>query len=474
MPALPIAKGAYLRRDNTPIRLVNAYFEVDPTSVRDQVSMIGRPGLLPFATLSGGAVAGMIRREDLDDSLLCVSGAVAQAVSTTGVVTSAGTGITGTSRVRMATDGVNVMIVREKVLYVQTGAAVSVVAMPEEEGAPDGQVSALDVVFLAGRFWVATNYDGRVYFTVPGEVEVDPINYFSAESAPDPIIGIAVSGDELALLGRSSVEYWNPSTDQDLPASRALGRASKVGCASVHSIAMGDVAAWVGGDNQVYRSGDTVPIAIGDAGMVEIIRKARPSLDDANMAKTLGGWMFVADGHSFYVLDVPGYGTHAYDFSTSQWCEFSSIGQGQFNASCGSKVSGGRWVIGGTFDGKLRVFSPDALDDDGDPLVRVYPALLPIGAVSRCDNLIMECSVGTASLDYPTDNPKAAVRVSRDDGKTWIDWLYTSLGQQGDYSRKPVFKGLGRMSPPSHLFEFRFSDPLKFTLHGVRYNEPVR
>lgn len=467
MPSLPIAKGYCRRRDNTPIRLVNAYFEADPTNVRDQVSMIGRPGLLPFATLAGPSVAGMIRREDEGDSLLCVSGTSAYAVSTAGAVTAAGTGLAGTGRVRIATDGANVMIVRAGVLYLQTGTTVSAVEMPDD-------IQVMDVVFLAGRFWIATALDGRVYFTVPGETTVDALSYFSAESAPDPLVGLAVSGDELVLLGRSSVEYWTPVADPDLPATRVLGRASKVGCASVHSIALGDLAAWVGDDNQIYRSGDALPVPIGDAGMVEIVRRARPALDATDPAKTLGGWMFSADGHTFYVLDVPGFGSHAFDFTTSQWCEFASIDRALFNASCGAKLSEGRWVVGGTFDGKLRVFAPDALNDDGDPLVRVYPALLPIRETARCDNVILECSVGGASLDYPVDNPKAGLRFSRDDGKTWSDWAYARLGLQGEYEQRPAFKGLGRMAPPSQLFEIRVSDPIVFTLRAARYNEDVR
>ncbi|RRN64643.1 hypothetical protein [Caulobacter sp. 602-1] len=467
MSSLPIARGAYRRRDNSPIRLVNAFFEQDPTNVRDQVSMIGRPGLKPFATLAGSSVAGVIRREDDADGMLCVSGTSAYAVSTAGLITTAGTGVAGTGRVRMATDGANTMIVRAGVLYLHLDTTVSVVEMPDN-------IEVLDVVFLAGRFWIATVLDGRVYFTVPGETTVDALNYFSAESSPDKLEGLAVSGDELILLGRSSIEYWTPVADPDLPAQRVLGRASKVGCASVHSIAMGDLAAWVGDDNQVYRSGEALPIPISDAGMVEIIRRSRPGLDAADPAKTLGGWMFSADGHSFYVLDVPGFGTHAFDFTTSQWCEFASLGRSLFNASCGAKLSEGRWVIGGTFDGKLRVLSPDALDDDGDPLVRVYPALLPVRDTDSCFNVILECSVGSASLHYPVDNPKVGARVSRDNGKTWLDWTYASLGLQGDYTQRPAFKGLGRMDPPSHLFEFRVSDPIEFTLRAARYNEVVR
>lgn len=203
MPSLPLAKGNYQRFDNTPVRLTNAYFEQDPTNVRDQMSLIPRPGLATFATLAGPSVAGMIRREDSDETVLCVSGTVAQVVSPEGIVTAAGTGLTGTNRVSMAADGANIMIARAGLLYVQTGTTVTLVEMPDD-------ILVLNVVFLAGRFWIATELDGRVYFTVPGETTVDALNYFSAESAPDPLVGIAVSGDELILLGGPRLNTGRP------------------------------------------------------------------------------------------------------------------------------------------------------------------------------------------------------------------------------------------------------------------------
>lgn len=467
MPLLPLAKGRYSRRDNTPVRLVNAYYEQDPTNLRDQVSLISRPGMASFATLGGAYVAGMIRVEDADDHLLCVGGTNAYYVTAAGAVSAVGGGIFGASRVRMATDGSNVMIVRDGVLFVHDGSTATQVEMPDS-------AVVLDVVFLAARFWIATAFDGRIYYTVPGEVTVGALNYFSAESGPDGLVGLFVSGDELVPLGRSSVEYWTPTGDQDLPATRTLGRASKVGCASVHSIASNDVSAWVGDDNMVYRDGESLPVPIGDAGLAELIRKARPTLDETDPTKTMTGRIFAIEAHTFYVLDVPGYGTFAYDFTSTQWTELASHNRSLFAAGCGAKLSNGRWVVGGTYDNKLRLFTPDAHSDDGDPLVRIFPALLPVNSVGRINNVILECTVGAATSVYPTDNPKVGERHSRNGGHTWSDWLYAGLGQQGRYETRPAFKGLGRTEPPSQLFEFRFADPLPFTLRAARYNEDLR
>lgn len=465
MPLLPIAKGFYQRQDNSPTPLENLYFEADPTNLKDGASLITRPGMTPMHDTAQSFVAGLIRREDVDQTALCVAGTNAYIVAEDGL-TAAGSGIAGTSRVRMATDGVNIMIVREGVLYAQTGTTVAPIEMPDD-------ITVQDVVFLASRFWIATDFEGRVYFTLPGEVTVDALNYFSAENSPDPLVGLGLDGDTLVLLGRSSIEYWQPNADQDLPASRAEGRKSAVGCASVHSIVQTDAGlAWVGDDGIFYRSAD-LPAPIGDAGFAEMVRKARPDLDPLDITKTLFGWSFTLEQHIFAAWSVPGYGCFAYDFTTTQWCRFSSVERDLFAVSSAIKFKTGMWIVGGLYDGKLRYLTPDAETDDGVPIVRQFPAVIDVSAPVRCDTIQLDCTAGAASLVYPDDNPQIALRYSDDRGRTWSNWRYANLGQQGNYKLSPYWTRLGMMREPARVIEFRTSAALTFTVRSGRYNEPL-
>lgn len=465
MALIALARGYYDRQDNVPTPLVNMYYEADPTNLKDGTSLISRPGQAAFLDTEQDFIAGLIRREDANQTALAVAGTNAYIVEDSGL-TSAGTGIAGTSHVRMATDGANIMIAREGILYLQSDTTATAVEMPDD-------VPVIDVVYLAGRFWIGTTDDGKVYFTVPGETTVDPLNYFSAENSPDPLVGLAVDGDVLMLLGRSSIEYWNPNADPDLPATRQEGRKSLVGCASVHSIASTDVGvAWVGDDGIVYRSSD-LPSPISDASFAEMIRQARGELDDTDITKTLLGWTYTLEQHVFYVLNIPTKGTFAFDFSTNQWSRFETIGQDVFGVTGAIKYKDGEWICGGLYDGKIRYLTPDAETDDGTPMVRQFPALVPVNSPTRCDTLALECTVGAAALTYPDDNPKIAMRWSDDRGNTWSQWRYTNLGQQGRYTTTPYWTRMGSMRNPGRLFEFRTSANRTFTVRSGRYNEPI-
>ncbi|PIB91289.1 hypothetical protein CSW62_06690 [Caulobacter sp. FWC2] len=442
-------------------------FEADPTNVDDQVSMISRPGLSYLGNAGGGFIAGLIRRENANDDVFGVSGEFYFAVSSSGAVSVGSGGISGSSRVRMATDGANTMIVRSGTLYCKPGSGpLDVVALPDTS-------QASDVVYLAGRFWVSIKSTGRVYFTNPGETTIDPLNYFTAESSPDAIQGLGVDDDQLMILGRSSIEWWTPTGDPDLPAQRVVGRHSPAGLASVFSLATTDAGlAWVGDDGIIYRSGG-IPTPISQPDIAEAIARGRLIANDNDPATTLNGWSFTLEQHVYYVLDVPGEGTLAYDFTTGQWSDFGTNGKSLFMAGCGAKLAKGKWITGGSFDSKIRQITPTALTDDGTPLVREFFGLTRSRTTLRFSNVFTECSVGGAGLAYPSDDPKLAMRYSDNEGKTWSEWQYASLGRQGQYNRKPTFKNPTKMRFGTRIWCWRMSDPVPFTVHTAGYNEKL-
>jgi hypothetical protein len=82
---------------------------------------------------------------------------------------------------------------------------------------------------------------------------VDPLGYATAESQPDPLTTLKVVGEVLWLVGRLSLEPWQPTGDLDLPFQRINGRIFGIGCEagdtcqklSVNGV---DTMCWVGAD----------------------------------------------------------------------------------------------------------------------------------------------------------------------------------------------------------------------------------
>jgi hypothetical protein len=65
--------------------------------------------------------------------------------------------------------------------------------------------------------------NGRFYWIEPGETTIDPLNFATAESAPDPILQAVAFGDQFWLCGSSTTEVWFPSGDFSAPMQRLRG-----------------------------------------------------------------------------------------------------------------------------------------------------------------------------------------------------------------------------------------------------------
>lgn len=65
--------------------------------------------------------------------------------------------------------------------------------------------------------------NGRFYWIEPGETTIDPLNYATAERAPDPISGVVVFGDQFWLPGSDTTEAWYFSGNPDAPVLRMQG-----------------------------------------------------------------------------------------------------------------------------------------------------------------------------------------------------------------------------------------------------------
>lgn len=468
MPALPLAKGYYKRADNVVTRLVNMMFEANPTNQTDQVSLISRFGLEgdTFDSLSAGPIRGACRHEGSDYAWV-VSGTRLYKVQDNGTATLIGTGneITGTARVRMATNGTNVMIAAgtsgAEVLKTSDGSSISTVTTPDSIG-------ITDVVCIGGVFVFLKANSQRVYFSEAYAVTIDPLNYFSAELTPDILVALVANGDEMHLIGRTTTEVWVPYADADLPFQRVEGRLASGGCAGRHTaVLVGDAACWVGDDNKVYRRGE----AFSGNDLSAIIKAARPGLSDWSINGCLNAWSYPFLNHELYCLDVPGAGTFAFDFSTAQWFELSSYGLGKFRVGCAVKMADGVWMGGDSYNGTLWKLDDEVRADGDDPLVRIFPGLIESTATIPNSNVTLDCTVGQASLTHPTDAPTIQLRYSDDRGKTFSDWLDASLGHQGDYDVFPEWRRLGSIRPPGRLYEFRFADALPLTVRKAAINE---
>lgn len=107
------------------------------------------------------------------------------------------------------------------------------------------------------------------------------------------------------------------------------------------------------------------------------------------------------------------------------------------------------------FDGKILVgdfqasevyrMTYDAINDDGEPMLKRF--ILPVVNVGRAQmsiySLELDMKTGIGQTNGPSADPKAALRVSKDKGKTWSSSKLTKLGRKGRYNTRAKWNKLG-------------------------------
>jgi len=65
--------------------------------------------------------------------------------------------------------------------------------------------------------------NGRFFWIDPSETVIDPLDFATAERAPDPIYGVVVFGDQFWLPGSTTTEVWYFTGNTDSPVLRMQG-----------------------------------------------------------------------------------------------------------------------------------------------------------------------------------------------------------------------------------------------------------
>ncbi len=139
---------------------------------------------------------------------------------------------------------------------------------------PDGAASKA-LASLAGFVLVSIGNTRRVYFIRPGEVTIDPLDFFEKESQPDNVVDMLEVSDHVLIAGNGSSEDWYATGDADAPFAPVKGQAYQRGLVDGTAVVVkGDTAdqvILVGNDLRVYAIAGGFKV-ISDNAMEERIR----------------------------------------------------------------------------------------------------------------------------------------------------------------------------------------------------------
>lgn len=439
MPAVPLGIDSYKRSLVPEVVLKNMYVEKDKSGQSpDKLVRIQRPGLVVDKTLTG-PVRALLNRVSSGARITVAGSRLYSGAQNVGAVE--GVGIAPVVATQFG-----VFIVGGTQAY-HYDATLATIAMPDD--APDtGKVQDVDQL---NNYAILLQPGGRFYWIEPGENEVDPLNFATAESLPDGGVAVRRLGDEFWIFGGENIEVWQSTGDQNAPFQRAAGRNFERGCLYRDTVQRFDnTLVWVGDDAQVYRAA-AAPQVISEPGISERIRKA---------AGECSAWTFGVEGHSFYVLRVPGQGSFAYDASTQLWSEFGSFGRTEWLPYVGYQDNGVVYA-GSSLNGTVWRVDPSAETDSGRPIVPTITGTLFVnGKPPRNDS----ASIGVgASAD-------CTLRLRWRDGRDDYPSAYEELLVQAPFDVAELWR-LGSIDEPFRTFEISCADPVKISISGMIVNE---
>lgn len=132
-----------------------------------------------------------------------------------------------------------------------------------------GYIASFVICVVAPGF----NENGRFYWINPFETTIDPLNFATAERAPDPCWSVNVVGDQFWLPGAVTNEVWYPTGNELAPFLKLQARVFDRGVWEGTDVKVKDTVILVDRDGVVYSIG-AGPVRISTHGIEERIRRA--------------------------------------------------------------------------------------------------------------------------------------------------------------------------------------------------------
>lgn len=441
-------------QDFLRLKIRNMYVIQNSVSV-DGYSRVSRPTLTKVNNVGSGPIYSLWRDEGALGSLIfVVSGEELYTLSEiTGQATLIGS-LPGSDLPSFAGSRDRILVVRNGTAYLCDGSTLTPVVMPD-----DRMVSSCS--YIDGYFLLSIVGEELWYWIDMDETAPDALSFASAERYPDDLKAIAVSMDEIWMLGATNEEVWQTSTTDDITFDRIAGRAYSNGILNKDTVVTMNkdgipCLLWVSATNTVVMA-QGVPSKVSNESIEELLR-------DATNVRC---WGFSYNRHSFYVVTSDSF-TMAYDLQDGTWSRWDSYGYEYWRAHTGIQIQS--LIYAGDYVSNAIYMLEDGVEDDGDPIVReIQGEVMNSGKEYTCNNVSVKVNSGW-SPTYGFE-PKLEMRWSDDQRATWSTWLQASLGDKGYYSTDVVYRSLGLMVRPGRTFEFRFAAKARFRIDYATMNE---
>jgi hypothetical protein len=360
--------------------------------------------------------------------------------------------------------------------------------MPTNDGAFEGA----NVVDVVDNYFVYNRPNTQQFGSTAPLSPISPsLSFSSKDGAPDNLVSLIVDHREVYLLGEVSSEVWVNSGLFPFAFQRIPGTSTQHGISAKFSVArLGNSFAYLSknirGDGQVMMMNGYTPTRISTHAVENSIEGA--DISDAR------AWTYLIEGHEVYVVSFPGLDlTWAYDIATQMWHKWLWVDKQnvyhRHRGNCHTHFANMN-LVGDWENGQIYMLDPNTYTDDGGEIRRLRRAPHLVSDFQRQYfselQILFQPGVGLSGnvtgTTSPTNavagvavaglaiagqnsqatlgaNPQAMLRWSNDGGSTWSKEYWTSIGLQGAYKNRAIWRRLGQAR--DRIFEVVVTDPIK-------------
>ncbi len=439
----------------TSQRHLNLYAEIIQDAEKARVVFYGTPGLVLFTSFGDTPVRGGVAIGDL---IYYVHRGVFYEVNNAGIKTSRGTLGTTSGRVRMAYNGTQIALVDGTSYYVYTIATTTLVVVTINLiGVP------IDVTFQDG-YGILGYADGRFQITSAYAFQtLDALDYATAESNPDGIARVIADHGEVVVAGTETVEFWGNSGGQDFPYSNQRGSTLEFGLAAASSLVKyNDSLAGLFknrmGQVQIMMMAGHALKKISSQELDYLINKYT-SVSDAT------AYSYMLGGHPMYQINFPSEGkSWLFDASTELWSPLESgLGggrhRGEIHVDYLNKPRITDYMTGDVYTLDADTYTDNGTSIPREIITRHFGNNLERLAVTK---LQVDFETGVGLITGQGSDPQAMMSYSEDNGHTWSNEDWTTLGAIGEHYVRAIWRRLGMAY--DWVFKIRITDPVKVVI----------
>jgi hypothetical protein len=323
-----------------------------------------------------------------------------------------------------------------------------------------------DVEFLDNFFIFREPQTGRFFSADLGSsTAFSALNFATAETNPDDLVGMKSDKSQLLLFGGSSIEIWDTTGGTGFPFRKIINGTIEKGCLSARSVKLLDNRVfWIADDKTVRTLSGMDPIKISTPA-VEQVLESDPAV------KTARGLAWNFEGHSYYGFRTA-QNCMVYDLTTGMWHRRRSPGTPTWNKQVTIETPNGPLFGGAAGEGWLSDLEPTGYGDSElvTPTARdsyetqemewTYQPVYGDGQRVFHDRLemIMKTGVGTTASPAPV----CQLEVSDDGGTTWQAMPDRAIGAQGKTFQRVVWHNLG--SSYQRVYRARIAEQVPVTI----------